>query len=172
MINAVPVQVGWLKCLFFALQQPDWSVRILIASTGSLVGSQYILISPHLPPQWGQAFQTLVSQCKMLTAKCLVRKHLGNSSSVGRNLTLMAQRTRHLRAWKRQDDLVNRNSNKTHGHFTSCVSHKQEIVQFKINLRSRVVFILIVSQIISIMNDWRRSQKQVDFQKKRVDFQS
>ena len=101
MINAVPVQVGWLKCLFSALQQPDWSVRILIASTGSLVGSQYILISPHLPPQWGQAFQTLVSQCKMLTAKCLVRKHLGNSSSVGRNLTLMAQRTRHLRAWKR-----------------------------------------------------------------------
>ena len=47
MINAVPVQVGWLKCLFSALQQPDWSVRILIASTGSLVGSQYILISPH-----------------------------------------------------------------------------------------------------------------------------
>ena len=47
MINAVPVQVGWLKCLFSALQQPDWSVRILIASTGSLVRSQYILISPH-----------------------------------------------------------------------------------------------------------------------------
>ena len=101
MINAVPVQVGWPKCLFSALQQPDWSVRILIASTGSLVGSQYILISPHLPPQWGQALQTLVSQCKMSTTKCLVRKHLGNSSSVGRNLTLMAQRTRHLRAWKR-----------------------------------------------------------------------